>query len=208
MSDWAAVRTRVGEDGVTRCAWAVPGHPDPALLAYHDDEWGRPGRGPAAVFEALSLGVFQAGLGWLTVLRKREAFRSAFLDFEPSAVAAMGLGAADDLLAHPGIIRNRSKIVATIHNATVIVRGGIDLEEVAAEHRDPARPRIADHVPSQSVESADLSAVLKSLAVRFVGPTSVYAFMQSIGTVNDHVAGCHHGDRIDLEPVRSVQEPA
>lgn len=203
MSDWSAVRTRLGEDGVTRCAWAVPEHPDPTLLDYHDDEWGRPGRGPAAVFEALSLGAFQAGLGWLTVLRKREAFRSAFRDFEPAAVAAMGLGAADDLLAHPGIIRNRSKIIATIHNATVIVRGGIDLERLAAEYRDPARPRIADHVPSQSLESAELSAMLKSLDFRFVGPTSIYAFMQSIGTVNDHVAGCHHGDRIDLEHDRS-----
>jgi DNA-3-methyladenine glycosylase I len=184
-----------GADGTTRCAWAVG---DPLLVAYHDDEWGRPLRGDDAVFELLTLEGFQAGLSWLTILRKREAFRSAFAGFRVAAVAAFDEADVARLLGDAGIVRNRAKIEATVANAraALALPGGEGrLTELLWSFAPGARarPQTFAEVPAQTPESTALSKELKRRGFRFVGPTIVYAFMQAAGMVDDHLAGCEIG---------------
>jgi DNA-3-methyladenine glycosylase I len=172
-----------------RCTWATSA---PEYVAYHDDEWGRPLHGVTALFERLSLEAFQSGLSWLVILRKRENFRAAFAGFDPATVAAFGPDDVARLLADAGIVRNRAKIEATVHNAGRV--GALDqpLDELLwsfapAAHRRPAT--FAD-VPATSPESVAMAKELKRRGLRFVGPTTCYALMQAAGLVDDHVAGC------------------
>jgi DNA-3-methyladenine glycosylase I len=179
------------EDGVTRCRWAGA---DPQYLAYHDEEWGRPLRGDDALFGMLALEGFQAGLSWLTILRKREAFQSAFAGFCIDQVAAFGPRDVRRLMDDAGIVRNRAKIEATIGNARAareLGSGGLTelLWSYAPPPRETRLESFAD-MPAKTAESTALSKELKSRGFRFVGPTIVYAFMQSVGMVDDHLAGC------------------
>lgn len=177
-----------------RCWWAGD---DPVYCAYHDQEWGRPLRDERALFELLCLEGFQAGLSWITILRKRDAFRSAFAGFDVAAVAAFEEPDIVRLLADPGIVRHRGKIVATIANARAVLamhEAGTTLTEVVWSHAPLARdepPADRSAVPDSTLGSTELARVLRRWGMRYVGPTTVYAFMQSAGLVDDHVAGCH-----------------
>jgi DNA-3-methyladenine glycosylase I len=176
---------------VTRCF----GDGDPLYERYHDDEWGRPVRDERGLFEKLSLEAFQSGLSWATILRKREAFRSAFAGFEPAVVAAFGPADVRRLLADAGIVRNRAKIEATIANAAATLarrEAGEPLAELIWAHRPPARPapRTFADVPATVPESVALARLLRRRGFRFVGPTTLYALMQADGLVNDHLAAC------------------
>ena len=178
-----------------RCSWATSA---PEYVAYHDEEWGRPLRGDAALFERISLEAFQSGLSWITILRKREAFRSAFCGFDPSAVAAFDERDVDRLLQDVGIVRNRAKIEATIANAraTLALEGGLtDLLWSFAPAEHPAPATVAD-VPATTPESVAMAKDLKRSGFRFVGPTTAYALMQATGIVNDHVADCWVRDQV------------
>ncbi|MEZ5097720.1 MAG: DNA-3-methyladenine glycosylase I [Nocardioides sp.] len=182
----------VGADGLARCPW---GASTPDYERYHDGEWGRPVDGEAAHLERLTLEAFQSGLSWLTILRKRPAFRAAFAGFDADAVAAYDERDVARLMADAGIVRNRRKIEAAIVNAraTVVLRaeGGLPalLERFRPEPR-PAPVALAD-IPAATAESTALSAALKRAGFAFVGPTTMYALMQAIGLVDDHLAGCH-----------------
>lgn len=185
----------VGQDGLARCRWAASA---PDYAAYHDTEWGRVVRGEQALFERLTLEAFQSGLSWLTVLRKREAFRRAFAGFDPEVIAAFTDADRSRLLADAGIVRNRSKIDAAIRNAGVALRlreavdGGLDaLIWSFAPAGARARPDRLAGVPAVTVESTALSRSLKRHGWAFVGPTTAYAAMQACGLVDDHLAGCH-----------------
>ena len=193
-----------GDDGLARCSW---GASTPELLAYHDNEWGRPVGADDRVYEKLCLEGFQAGLSWLTILRKRDAFREAFASFDPAVVANFDDADVDRLLADPRIVRNRAKIVATIANARAAMdlrAQGLSLAGMVWSHR-PARAhapkRLAD-LPSSTPESKALSKVLRGRAFAFVGPTTVYSTMQSVGVINDHLKGCHWRTVIDDELLR------
>ena len=187
----------VGEDGVARCRWADSA---PEYRAYHDAEWGYPVADDQRLFEKLSLEGFQAGLSWLTILRKREAFRRAFADFDYTVVAGFGDDDVARLLADAGIVRHRGKIEAVINNAQRAV-------ELVGEHGSLARLiwgyEPAGHpselglaaIVSVTPESRALARDLKRRGWRFVGPTTVYAFMQAMGLVNDHLTGCHVRER-------------
>ncbi len=188
----AASGLRPGEDGVVRCAWAGS---TPDYLAYHDEEWGVPVHGEGALFERLTLEAFQSGLAWITILRKRPAFRAAFAGFDAEAVAAFGPEDRERLLADTGIVRNRAKVDATLVNARAVVAlreaGGLDelvWSHAPAVHRPP---RTAADIPATSPESVALARALKRAAFVFVGPTTMYAAMQACGLVDDHVVGCH-----------------
>jgi DNA-3-methyladenine glycosylase I len=165
----------------------------PDYLAYHDDEWGRPVRGDAALYERITLEAFQSGLSWLTILRKRPAFRAAFAGFTPEAVAAYGPVDVARLLGDAGIVRNRAKIEAAVANAAAVVAlgaGGLtDLLWSFAPPPGPAPMTLAD-VPAVTPASTALATALKSAGFRFVGPTTAYAAMQACGLVDDHLAGC------------------
>jgi DNA-3-methyladenine glycosylase I len=183
---------RTGEDGRRRCWWCGT---DPLYVAYHDEEWGVEVTDEVRLFEKLCLEGFQAGLSWLTILRKRPAFREAFADFVPERVAAFGDDDVARLLADPGIVRNRAKIEATIHNARrylELVDARERLTEIVWRHApvDPPVPRTRADVPSQTPESRALARELKRRGWRFVGPTTVYAFMEAMGLVDDHLEGC------------------
>jgi DNA-3-methyladenine glycosylase I len=173
------------------------GDGDPLYERYHDEEWGRPVRDERGLFERMSLEAFQSGLAWITILRKREAFRAAFANFEPEAVARFGDADVERLMADAGIVRNRAKIEATIANAraTVALREhGPTLPELIWDrYRPPARsaqPQTFAEVPSQTPETVALAKDLKKRGFRFVGPTTLYALMQACGVVDDHLAGC------------------
>jgi len=164
-------------------------------VRYHDEEWGRPVLDDKGLFERLCLEGFQSGLSWITILRKREAFRSAFAGFDIGRVAEFGEGEVERLLADEGIVRNRQKILAAIDNA----RAALDLIDDAGSLAafvwsfQPARrraPRSPDELPASTPESTELSKALKARGFRFVGPTTAYALMQACGLVNDHLAGC------------------
>jgi DNA-3-methyladenine glycosylase I len=182
-----------GSDGRERCAWCGD---DPTYVVYHDEEWGRPLRDERALFELLSLEGFQAGLSWITILRKRVAFREAFAGFEAPVVARFDEDDVRRLLADPGIVRHRGKIAATIANARVVCslhEAGSSLAEIAwmyAPSGDRVRPSTLSDIAPSTPESAALSRDLRRRGFRFVGPTTVYAFMQSAGLVDDHVEGC------------------
>jgi len=185
----AAPGALAGPDGLLRCPWALS---SPDYRAYHDEEWGRPVRSDAGIFERLSLEAFQSGLSWLTILRKRENFRAAFGGFEPGTVA--GFGPADEarLLADPGIVRNRAKISAVIHNARAALGmpGGLAaLVWRYAEPPGPAPVTLAD-VPAWTVASRACARELRGLGFSFVGPVTVYATLQACGVVDDHLAEC------------------
>ncbi|QOC93820.1 DNA-3-methyladenine glycosylase I [Micromonospora craniellae] len=181
----------IGADGLARCAW---GASTPDYAVYHDTEWGRPLRGDDALYERMTLEAFQSGLSWLTILRKRPAFRAAFDDFRIEAVAGYGEADVARLLADTGIVRNRAKIEATIANA----RAALELPEGLsallwsfAPPADRARPTELTGVPASTDVSAALAKALKRRGFRFVGPTTAYALMQATGMVDDHLAGCH-----------------
>jgi DNA-3-methyladenine glycosylase I len=184
----------VGDDGRARCAWAGS---DPEYQRYHDEEWGTPLHGDRPLFEKLSLEGFQAGLSWITILRRRPTFRAAFSGFEIDTVAAFDEGDVERLMNDPGIIRNRAKIEATISNARVTQRlvrddpGALDrlLWGFAPPPRTRAPASMAD-LPATTAESTAASRALKKFGYRFVGPTTVYALMQSSGMVDDHIQGC------------------
>jgi DNA-3-methyladenine glycosylase I len=173
----------------SRCGWAGSA---PEYIAYHDEEWGTPLHGDTPLFERLSLEAFQSGLSWITILRKRPAFRRAFADFDIHAVAAFTEDDVERLLGDAGIVRNRSKIMATIGNARAAVdlADGLDatLWSFAPEPR--TRPLTADVVPARTDESSAMARALKRHGFRFVGPTTAYALMQATGMVNDHAVGC------------------
>lgn len=179
----------VGIDGIARCPWATS---TTDYLTYHDEEWGRPVRTVDGLYERMTLEAFQSGLSWLTILRKRENFRRAFAAFDPSVVAAYGPTDVARLMADPGIVRNRLKIEAAVHNATVV--SDLDDDFVAIFDRyaqpDRQRPRTLADVPAQTPESVALAKDLKRRGIRFVGPTTAYALMQAVGLVDDHLADC------------------
>lgn len=184
----------IGDDGVARCSW---GASDPEYRRYHDEEWGVPLHGDQPLFEKLSLEGFQAGLSWITILRRRPAFREVFHGFDLSAVAAMSPQDADRLMDDARIIRNRAKIEATITNARVALELTRDqpgaLDELMwgfAPQLRSARPASFAEVPAVTAESTAMSKALRALGFRFVGPTTMYALMQSAGMVDDHLEGC------------------
>ena len=179
-----------GEDGSLRCWW-VGG--DPLLAAYHDAEWGRPQRDDRTLFELLTLEAFQSGLSWTTILRKRDNFRRAFAGFDVERVARFDDAAVERLLADAGIVRHRGKIEATIANARAAAALDRPLAELVWPFAPPRRrsqPRRAEDVPVQTPESTALAKELRRRGFRLLGPTTVYAFMQAAGLVNDHVHGC------------------
>ncbi|MFJ7490325.1 DNA-3-methyladenine glycosylase I [Streptomyces sp. NPDC097727] len=179
-------------DGGLRCPWGLSTED---YLTYHDTEWGRPVHGDDALFERLCLEAFQSGLSWLTILRRREGFRSAFAGFKIPAVADFTDADKERLLADAGIIRNRAKIDATLANAKVLAgwRAG-ELDELIWSYApDPAArpaPRTVGDVPAVTPESTALAKDLKKRGLRFVGPTTAYALMQACGLVDDHLADC------------------
>jgi DNA-3-methyladenine glycosylase I len=182
----------VGEDGLSRCSWATG---TPELQDYHDSEWGRPVGDDDRVFEKICLEGFQAGLSWLTILRKRDNFRRAFASFDPAVVAEFGAKDVERLLSDAGIVRNRAKISATITNAraTIALRDeGISLAGLVWKHRPTVEraPKRMSDMPPSTAESKSLSAELRRRGFAFVGSTTVYAAMQSLGVVNDHLVGC------------------
>lgn len=189
----AAPGAVAGPDGLLRCPWAV-GSPD--YLPYHDEEWGRPVRTDAGIFERLSLEAFQSGLSWLTILRKRENFRAAFAGFDAAAVAAFGEADVARLMADAGIVRNRSKINAVISNARAVLRLPDSLSALVwkyAAEPGPAPQTLAD-VPATTPGSKALSTELKRHGFTFTGPVTAYATMQACGIVNDHLAACFYRD--------------
>lgn len=188
MSDGAIA----GPDGALRCPWGLSTED---YVAYHDEEWGRPVHGDDALFERLSLEAFQSGLSWITILRRREGFRSAFADFKIAAVAQFTDADRERLLADPGIIRNRAKVDATLANARVLAdwsEGELDalIWSFAPDPATRPAPRTLADVPAITDESTALSKALKKRGLRFVGPTTAYALMQACGLVDDHLADC------------------
>lgn len=183
-----------GEDGFLRCAWGLG---SPEYVGYHDTEWGVAVRGDTALFERITLEAFQSGLSWITVLRKREAFRSAFCGFDPVAVASFGAADVERLMADPAIIRNRRKITAAIVNAGVVLNmwtaeGPAALTQLMWSFHVPRpRPRRSSEVPSRTGASEALSRALKDRGMTFVGPTTMYAAMQACGIVDDHLSDCY-----------------
>ena len=184
----------VGDDGLPRCPW---GDAPADYRAYHDDEWGRAVRGDSAIFERLSLEAYQAGLSWLTILRRREAFREAFADFDIAVVAGYDDADIERLATDPRLIRHRGKVEAVVSNARLLVHwqaeegpGVLDaLVWSCASSREP--PRTLADVPVQTEESRRLAQGLRARGWRFIGPTSAYAALQAMGVVNDHLEGCH-----------------
>jgi DNA-3-methyladenine glycosylase I len=181
-------------DGLKRCPW--PGG-DPLYVAYHDEEWGVPERNDRALFEKLALDSFQAGLSWITILRKRPAFRAAFDGFDPEKVARYDARKVDALLGDAGIVRHRGKIEATIKLAGVTLdmraSGGLAKHLWGFVDGRPVQnsPRTARDVPTETPVSRAISQDLRARGANFVGPTIVYAFMQAVGMVNDHFVDCH-----------------
>jgi len=180
------------DDDRPRCAWAGS---DPEYRRYHDEEWGQPLHGDRALFEKMALEGFQAGLSWITILRKRPRFREVFAGFQPAAVAAFGEDDVERLLADTGIVRNRSKIEATISNAAIVrdmAEGELDglMWSYAPDPAAHVRPRTMADVAAVTPESEALSKALRKRGFRFVGPTTMYALMQSAGMVDDHLEGC------------------
>jgi len=191
------VTTVTGDDGRARCAWSAT---DPEYRRYHDEEWGVPLHGDTAVFEKLSLEGFQAGLSWITILRRRDGIRAAFAAFDPRVLASWGEEEVTRLLSDARIIRNRAKVEAALTNARVLVQlldsegdGALDRlvwSFAPAPRSESERPVSFAEVPATTPESAALSKELRRRGFRFVGPTTMYALMQSGGLVDDHLAGC------------------
>lgn len=182
----------VGEDGLARTPWA---YGDPLLLSYYDTEWGMPVRDESGMFERLSLEGFQAGLSWLTILKKRERFREVFKGFDAETVAGFGESEIESLLDDPGIIRHRGKIEACIGNARATLamceEGGLGDFIWTFRPETTPRPRTLREMPTKSPESLALSKALKKKGFRFVGPTTMFALMEAVGMVDTHVLGSH-----------------
>jgi DNA-3-methyladenine glycosylase I len=177
-------------DDKPRCSWVSGASRE--MVRYHDEEWCSPTRDPSAVFEALSLEAFQSGLSWTTIFNRREGFRDAFHHFDSAKVAAMSDDDVERLVLDEGIIRHRAKILATINNAKVAAEDPEALVELLWSYKDPhhKRPRSSADFRASSPESIALAKELKKRGYKFLGPTSVYALLQSIGVVDDHVVGC------------------
>ncbi|MGW0554615.1 DNA-3-methyladenine glycosylase I [Streptomyces sp. NPDC002926] len=181
-----------GPDGKLRCPWGLSTED---YVTYHDEEWGRPVHGDDALFERLCLEAFQSGLSWITILRRREGFRTAFDDFKIASVAAYTDADKERLLADAGIIRNRAKIEATLANARVLAdwpAGELDTL-IWSYAPDPAKrpaPRTTADVPAVTDQSTALAKALKKRGLRFIGPTTAYALMQACGLVDDHLSDC------------------
>lgn len=198
-----------GEDGIKRCFWAGN---DPLYRRYHDEEWGRPVANDTRLFEKLCLEGFQSGLAWITILRKRENFRAAFAGFDIPTVAAFTDADVERLVGDAGIVRHRGKIVSTINNA----RRALELQAEAGSlaafvwrfEPDPAsRPAIftMKDIQPKTAESTALSKELRKRGWSFVGPTTVYAFMQAMGLVNDHLEGCDIRDAVERDRATFVR---
>jgi DNA-3-methyladenine glycosylase I len=199
----AIPRVRAGPDGLSRCGWCL-GAAD--YLAYHDEEWGRPVVDDTRLLEKLCLEGFQAGLSWLTILRKRQAFRLAFAGFDRERLARFGPGDVTRLLGDAGIVRHRGKIEAAIANARAACQvaeaeGSLSALVWRFEPEPASRPRRLTGPAlarlTETPESAALSRELKRRGFRFVGPTTAYAFMQAMGLVNDHLEGCHAREQVE-----------
>ncbi|TCT05032.1 DNA-3-methyladenine glycosylase I [Aquabacter spiritensis] len=182
-------------DGLHRCPWCGT---DPLYVAYHDEEWGVPERESRALFEKLLLDGFQAGLAWITILRKRDNFRRAFDGFEPERIARYGPDKVAALMADAGIVRNRAKIEGTVLSARAYLdlrEKGVDFSHFMWESVDGTplvrRPAALSDIPAETPASKALSKRLKAAGFKFCGPTIVYAAMQACGLVNDHLADCH-----------------
>jgi DNA-3-methyladenine glycosylase I len=180
----------IGDDGKPRCAWVGTGNT--AAIRYHDEVWGTRTYDESAMFEALTLGVFEVGLSWSIVFAKRDAFRRAFHDFNVGQVAAMTEEDVNRLVQDASIIRNRRKIHATIDNARAMTASSPKLAELARTYETASgrAPRSIAELPTSTPQAEAFAKRLKSQGYRFVGPTSVYAFMQNIGLINDHIDGC------------------
>jgi DNA-3-methyladenine glycosylase I len=188
---------RRGGDGLLRCWWGTSA---PEYVEYHDQEWGRPLHGDDALFERLCLEAFQSGLSWLTILRKRPAFRRAFDGFSIDVVAGYGPDDVDRLMADASIVRNRAKIEAALHNARVAADLPIGLDELLwsfAPATPPPRPRALADYRAITPESTAMAKDLKRRGFTFVGPTTAYALMQATGMVDDHVAWCWRATAAD-----------
>ncbi|AEF41791.1 DNA-3-methyladenine glycosylase I [Hoyosella subflava] len=179
-----------GQIPMQRCSWAQG---DPLYEQYHDEEWGRPLHGRDALFERLCLEAFQSGLSWITILRKREAFRVAFAQFHVETVAQFGPNDIERLLDDSGIVRNKRKIAACVNNASRVLDLDCDLDELLWSFAPPPRPRrlreIAE-IPAVTAESTAMAKTLKSRGFTFIGPTTAYALMQATGMVDDHLETC------------------
>jgi DNA-3-methyladenine glycosylase I len=184
--------TVIGEDGLARPSWAAT---DPLLRDYYDNEWGMPVRDERGMFERLSLEAFQSGLSWVTILRKRPAFREAFAGFDPDVVAGYDAADVERLMGDAGIVRNRRKIEATLTNAraTVALREDGGLVDLVWSFRPAATPAPASYaeVPTTSPESVALSKALHRLGFTFVGPTTMFALMEAVGIVDTHLVDSH-----------------
>jgi DNA-3-methyladenine glycosylase I len=198
MTETTTTDVSVGDDGLARCRW---GASDPEYRRYHDEEWGRPLHGDRALYEKLSLEGFQAGLSWITILRRRPAFREVFHDFDPARVAEMNDDDIERAMGDERIIRNRAKVLATIKNARLTVEltherpGALDqLMWSFAPPPRQQRPVSFAQVPAVTDNSVAMSKALRALGFAFVGPTTMYALMQSTGMVDDHVVGCWRAD--------------
>jgi DNA-3-methyladenine glycosylase I len=176
-------------DQLVRCDWATGSE---LYRDYHDQEWGQPLRGAIPLFERMMLEAFQSGLSWLTILRKRENFRAAFDGFDFTVIAGYGEADVARLMADAGIVRNRAKIDATIHNARVAADLDVDLSDLLWSFAPPPRPRpkSMSDLPATTPESVAMAKELKRRGFRFVGPTTAYALMQATGMVDDHLATC------------------
>jgi DNA-3-methyladenine glycosylase I len=185
------------EDGLTRCSWPAK---DDLYIDYHDTEWGVALSGDDAMFERVALEGFQAGLSWITILRRRENFRKAFKNFEIAQVARMSDKDVEKLMANEGIIRNRAKISSTISNAKLTLKLEDSLSDIIWSHAPKIRTKKVSaekfEFPATTPESEALSKTLRKLGYSFVGPTTMYALMQSIGMVNDHAPGCFRRNQL------------
>jgi DNA-3-methyladenine glycosylase I len=197
----------VGYDERPRCAWSGAG--DTALGHYHDEVWGTRTYDDSALFEALTLGVFQAGLSWSIVFGKRDAFRRAFHDFDVAQVAATTERDVERLVQDPSIIRNRAKIQATVANARAMSSASPTLAMLARSYASPRKraPRSLADLPTSTPQADAFAKQLKSQGYRFVGPTSVYAFMQNVGVVNDHIHGCFRATDYTQPPTDARPRP-
>jgi DNA-3-methyladenine glycosylase I len=189
------------DGGVTRCWWAAT---DPLYIAYHDREWGRPVTDDIRLFEKLTLEGFQAGLSWLTILRKRDDFRRAFHGFDPATVARFGAGAVGRLMRNARIVRHRGKIAAAVENAGGVCAlqqefGSFATYVWSFAPRTGRAPASRAALRASAPAAHRLAADLRRRGFRFVGPTTVYAFMQAMGLVNDHIAGCDFRNRCERE---------
>ncbi len=191
---------------IERCSWAEN---DPLLRTYHDEEWGVPVRESRALWEMLMLEGFQAGLSWLTILRRRDPFREAFEGFKPEVVARFGEKDVTRLLANEGIIRSRAKIEATIGNARAYLEMAAAGEEFSSFVWTPTggkpiqnKRQKAGDVPARTALSEEISTSLKKRGFKFVGPVIVYAWMQAVGIVNDHIAGCSRREEVSKQRAR------